>query len=103
MSVPTDRRAAIRVLLRGDGRPLAAPAARRVAGYSVMVIAEARPDAWPDVQVRPGDVEGILWTTPRQVLSALNQLRASGEIVDAKGVAGDEPPSVRGLGPKRDE
>ena len=88
-NVPTDRRAVVRVQLR-LGVPFAgSPVSRKIAGYTVMVVGEAKRDDWADYQ--DGDVEGVVWTTPRQVAQVVKNLRGGEGIVDAKG-EGDAGP-----------
>lgn len=92
-NVPTDRRATVRVLMR-LGTPFGgAPTQRKLGGYLVIIIGEARVEDWPGETVRVGDVEGIVWTTPRQVATVVNNLRACSGVVDARGTMeeADEP------------
>ena len=89
-NVPTDVRATVKVLLRGEG-PRAG--VRAVAGYSVLVMGEANPAAWPHGVVVPGDLEGIVWTTPRQVHTVVNNLRAAPGVADARGESSDRGPT----------
>lgn len=83
-NVPTDRRCIVKVLLR-LGTPYAgAPAARRIGGYMVMIVGEAKPGDWEGRQ-RAGDLEGVVWTTPRQVAQVVSNLRTCEGVVAAKG------------------
>ncbi len=83
-NVPTDRRYVVKVLLR-LGTPYAgAPAARRIGGYMVMIVGEAKAADWPGCQ-RVGDLEGVVWTTPRQVSQVVQNLLACEGVVAAKG------------------
>lgn len=66
-----------------------APATRRVGGYNVMIVGEAKPEEWPSSRV--GDLEGVVWTTPRQVPSVIQNLRACEGVVDAKGMDESTP------------
>ena len=89
-NVPTDRRATVRVLLR-LGTPFGgAPTQRKIGGYLVILVGEARREDWPDGKIRVGDVEGIVWTTPRQVSTVVNNLRACPGVVEARGPEEDE-------------
>jgi hypothetical protein len=88
-NVPTDRRAVVRVLLRRGVPYGGAPATRRVGGYHVMVVGEAKGDEWPSFEV--GDLEGVVWTTPRQVRQVVENLRTCEGVVDAKGTPSDWP------------
>jgi len=81
-NVPTDRRAVVRVLLRLGTPYGGAPAARQVAGYTVMIVGEPKPGEWPSTRV--GDVEGVVWTTPRQVARVVENLRACEGVIDAR-------------------
>jgi hypothetical protein len=88
-NVPTDRRAVVRVQLR-LGIPFdGSPAQRKIAGYSVMVVGEAKASEWP--HHIPGDLEGVVWTTPRQVSQVVANLRAVDSVIDAKGEGDDGP------------
>ena len=90
-NVPTDRRATVRVLLR-LGTPFGgSPTQRRLGGYLVIIVGEAKRDDWPGVAVRVGDVEGIVWTTPRQVSIVVTNLRACSGVVEAKSDLEEEP------------
>lgn len=89
MNVPTDRRAVVRVQLR-LGIPYAgSPAARKLGGYTVMVVGEAKPSDWSMHQ--PGDLEGVVWTTHRQVVQVVQNLRNCEGVIDAKGEGDDGP------------
>ena len=66
------------MLLRGG----AGDGQRSVGGYLVMIHGEAKPEDWPTTYL-PGDIEGILWTTPRQVARVVENLRACAGVVDA--------------------
>lgn len=88
-NVPTDRRAVVRVLLRLGTPYGGAPAVRRLSGYNVMIVGEAKPEDWPSTRV--GDLEGVVWTTPRQVPQVVQNLRACEGVVDAKGAEPDPP------------
>jgi hypothetical protein len=89
VNVPTDRRAVVRVLLR-LGTPYAgSPAARKLGGYTVMVVGEAKAADWQ--AYRAGDLEGVVWTTHRQVAQVVQNLRGLDGIADAKGEGDDGP------------
>jgi hypothetical protein len=93
-NVPTDRRATVRLLIRG-GTPFAGEhAQRKMGGYLVIVLGEAKQADWPGTTVRVGDVEGIVWTTPRQVTTVVNNLRAVAGVLDAHGESEDQPPGA---------
>jgi hypothetical protein len=82
-NVPTDQRSAVKVLLR-LGTPFGgAPANRRIGAYVVLILREARVDDWPGFY-RVGDVEGVVWTTPRQTAQVIESLRVHPEVVAAK-------------------
>ncbi len=85
--VPTDVRATVRVLLRG--LPPSQLGQRAIEGYTVLVTGPANPTIWSKVELQPGDLEGVVWTTPRQVPSVVRNLRASSCVVDAFGVEVD--------------
>ena len=88
-NVPTDRRAVVRVQLR-LGTPYAgSPGAKKLGGYTVMVLGEAKASEWPEYS--EGDVEGVVWTTPRQVTQVVSNLRACEGVIDAKGEGDDGP------------
>jgi len=81
-NVPTDRRAIVRVLLR-QGTPFGgASAVRRIGGYNVMIVGDAKREDWPTCQA--GDLEGVVWTTPRQVPQVAKNLRGCEGVVDVK-------------------
>ena len=82
--VPTDVRATVRVLLRG--LPKSEGGQRAIEGYVVLVTGAANPVTWPKADLEAGDLEGVVWTTPRQVASVVKNLRASSCVVDAFGV-----------------
>lgn len=54
-----------------------------------MIVGEAKPADWPSARV--GDLEGVVWTTPRQVPSVVQNLRGCEGVIDARGAA-DPPP-----------
>ena len=89
-NVPTDRRAVVQVLLRLGTSHGGAPATRRIGGYNVMIVGEARHDEWPGLVVA-GDLEGVVWTTPRQVPQVIQNLRGCEGVVDVRG--NNDPPS----------
>ncbi len=82
-NVPTDRRATVRVLLRGAGGAAEEGRTRKIAGYLVIVLSQAKPEDWPGITLEPGDLEAVTWTTPRQVAQTVANLEASGAIVAA--------------------
>ncbi len=86
-NVPTDRRATVRVLLRLGTPYGGVPTQRKLGGYLVIIVGEAKRDDWPGAAVRVGDIEGIVWTTPRQVATVVNNLRACSGVVEARGPA----------------
>jgi hypothetical protein len=89
-NVPTDRRATVRVLMR-LGTPFGgAPTQKKLGGYLVIIVGEAKRDDWPGAQVRVGDVEGIVWTTPRQIATVVNNLKACSGVIEARGPEGEE-------------
>jgi hypothetical protein len=91
-NVPTDRRATVRLLIRA-GTPFAGEhVQRKMGGYVVIVLGEAKQADWPGTAVRVGDLEGIVWTTPRQVTTVVNNLRAVAGVLDAHGEAEDGSP-----------
>jgi hypothetical protein len=60
-----------------------------MAGYTVMIVGEAKREDWPAYEA--GDLEGVVWTTHRQVDQVVRNLRACEGIIGAKG-QGDEGP-----------
>jgi hypothetical protein len=82
--VPTDVRATVRVLLRG--LPHSDVAQRSIEGYVVLVTGKANVNGWPNQTLRDDDLEGIVWTTPRQVQRLIQNLRANSCVIDAIGV-----------------
>jgi hypothetical protein len=83
-NVPTDRRANVRVLLRGgqgekEGRQ------RQIAGYLVLILGPANASDWPKSGFTQGDLEAVVWTTPRQVIQVVTNLKADPAVVDARG------------------
>ncbi len=55
-------------------------------GYLVIVIGEATAEAWPGERLQPGDLEAIVWTTPRQVAQVENNLKAISGVVATRGM-----------------
>lgn len=55
----------------------------------VMVVGEAKPDDWPLYEA--GDLEGVVWTTPRQVAQVKTNLREIEGVIDTKGDGDDGP------------
>ncbi len=55
----------------------------------VMVVGEAKAADWQHHE--DGDLEGVVWTTPRQVAQVVGNLRGCEGVVDAKG-EGDPAP-----------
>lgn len=86
--IKTDQRATVRVLLRGGHGASDEGKQRRIAGYLAIVIGPAPADAWMLSGWQPGDVEAVVWTTPRQVASVVVNLKASLGVVDAHGLDG---------------
>ena len=87
---PTDKRKVVKVLLR-----LAAESGVRregarflLAGYEVIVLGQANPADWPQVEARADDFEGMCWTMERQVPAVVNNLRSRPEVIAAKGLDG---------------
>ena len=62
---------------------------KRLGGYNVMVVGEAKHDEWPSFRI--GDLEGVVWTTPRQVAQVVQNLRGCEGVVDAKGDDSESP------------
>jgi hypothetical protein len=58
----------------------------------MIVLGPAKADDWPGSRFQQGDLEGIVWTTPRQVTTVVNNLRGVDGVVDARGEC-DPPPS----------
>ncbi|GAC1352497.1 MAG: hypothetical protein NVSMB1_15930 [Polyangiales bacterium] len=83
-------RATVRVLLRG--LPPAEGAQRSVEGYMVLLTGAAIPDHWPNAKVLDGDLEGMVWTTPRQVTTVMRNLSNSVCVIDTKGIGSEPPP-----------
>lgn len=84
-NVPTDRRATVTVLVRAGDTPFSGqPTQRRLGGYLVIILGEAKPEDWPGAPFQPGDLQGIVWTTPRQAASVVVNLRAVVGVVDAR-------------------
>jgi hypothetical protein len=54
-----------------------------------MILGEAKPKDWPKHQA--GDVEGMVWTTPRQVAMVRRNLEGQPGIIDTHG-EGDSGP-----------
>ena len=77
--VPTDVRASVRVLLRG--LPKSEGAKRSIEGYVVLITGPARPSRWPEVALEEGDLEGVVWTTPRQAPRVQENLVKSACVV----------------------
>ncbi len=89
MSVPTDERAIVRVLLRGVAN-VSVGAMLRVSSYPVIALGPADPSRWPDAA--DGDIEGIIWTTPRQAHTIAVSLRSATHVVDARPEIRTVPP-----------
>jgi len=81
VSVPTDERAIVRLLLRGLAR-VGVGAMLRVSSYPVIALGPPDPARWPDAA--EGDVEGIIWTTPRQAHTIAASLRSAEHVVEAR-------------------
>jgi hypothetical protein len=79
MDVRTDERAAVRVLLRG--LPEASTPTRRIEGYTILVLGDAAAKGWPGIELSVGDLEGITWTTHRQVVSVRRNLEQNPCVV----------------------
>ena len=98
--VPTDRRATVRVLVR-LGTPFGGePTQRRIGGYMVILLGEAKAVDWSASRIRVGDIEGIVWTTPRQVPAVVNNLRACEGVIDARGELNEPPVGPPGPPPR---
>ena len=67
-----------------------APTQRKLGGYLVIIVGEAKAADWPGLQLRLGDVEGIVWTTPRQVTTVVNNLKACSGVIEARGPEGED-------------
>jgi malic enzyme len=84
VNVPTDRRATVRLVIRGmtmtEARQL------RLGGYLVIVLGEPSVEAWPGVYLEQGDQEAIVWTTPRQVDQVVANLLGLPGVVAARGL-----------------
>ncbi|GAC1374771.1 MAG: hypothetical protein NVSMB47_21340 [Polyangiales bacterium] len=73
MSLPTDRRVAVRVLLRGI--PTSKGGELMVEGHKVFVLGEAQPAMWPRGKAQAGDIEGVVWTDPDGAGRVIGALR----------------------------
>jgi len=83
MDARTDQRSTVRVLLRGFAASEATQ--RRIDGYVVYIAGDVTEGIWPPGTAQPGDIEGIVWTTPRQVTSVMRNLRANASVVAVYG------------------
>ena len=94
-----EKRALVRLLLRGLTYVAGeTPSDRVIGAHVVIIIGEPRAKDWPHVRLRAGDVEGIVWTTRRSLPSTVNELRASAGVVDAHGEESEPtlpPPKTR--------
>lgn len=81
-NVPTDRRAVVKLLLRSSLPQAGAPSTRRIGGYMVIVLGDAKAEDWADYQA--GDLEAVVWTTPRQVAQVAENLRKCEGVVATK-------------------
>ena len=84
---PTDKRAVVRVLLR-ESPPIGGEGTTRMlAGYMVIILGPVKPGEWPGIAVEPDDIEGMAWTTPRQLHAVVKNLLACPTVVHARGAS----------------
>jgi hypothetical protein len=55
-----------------------------------MIVGEAKHDDWTNALA--GDLEGVVWTTPRQVSSVVQNLRGCEGVIDARGDEAESAP-----------
>ncbi len=74
----------MRVLLRLGTPYGGAPTTKKVGGYTVIIVGEAKREDWPPGVHGVGDLEGVVWTTPRQVTTVVANLNGLPGIVLAR-------------------
>jgi hypothetical protein len=80
MSATTERRAPIRVLVRGVTFQNVGD---RLAGHAIALLGPATQEDWPGTW-SPGDVEGIVWVTTSRVNERIAELRNTPGVVDVR-------------------
>lgn len=82
---PTDVRASVRLLVRA--RPSGdVPAQLRLGAYVAAILGPAQSKHWRPELLQAGALEGIVWTTSRQVKRVADELKAHPDVL-----AVDEP------------
>lgn len=69
----------MKVHLRLPARNESGPNTRQIGGYTIMILGEAKPADWQGWQ--PGDLEGMVWTTPRQVAQVMRNLAGQPGVI----------------------
>jgi hypothetical protein len=72
----------VRAVLRGV--PLADGAISMVRDVKLIVIARAKAADWPDVELEPGDLETITWSTPAESAAVATTLLASERVISVR-------------------
>jgi hypothetical protein len=89
VNVPTDRRAVVKVQVRLSTASITAPSTRQIGGYTVIIVGEAKASDWPNFKA--GDLEGVVWTIPRNVAQVMRNLTGQPGVVDLRGEAESGP------------
>ena len=79
----TERRAPVRVLLRGVPVVAGRGLSRVIGGHRVMLVSIARGEDWLGVEVRKGDVEGLAWAKAKNANKLIADLLACADVVHA--------------------
>jgi hypothetical protein len=81
---PTDVRKSVRLLVRA--RPNGeVPAQLRLGAYVAAILGNAQPDHWSPSVLKPGALEGIVWTTSRQAPRVADELKNHPDVLAVDG------------------
>ena len=91
-NLKTEAQLVVNLLLRGILPSDQDSGEVEVAGYKVTILGPARAEQWEDETVAEGDLHGVVWATPRDLMAVIQKLLACEEVVDARsaGASTDE-------------
>jgi hypothetical protein len=78
---PTDVRQSVRILLRARSTGDEAPAQLRLGAWVAAVLGPAVASHWPPQAMKPGALEGIVWTTSRQAPRVAEELQRHPDVL----------------------
>jgi len=89
-NLKTEAQIIVHVLLRGILPSDQGSGEVELAGYTVTILGQAKPEKWQGIQIADGDLHGMVWATPRDLVTMMGRLHACEEVVDARSAGANE-------------